>query len=335
MPSPTNLDLDAIVDRVPIDRVVARVDVDGIVASVDLDPIVARVDVDAIAAKIDLDAIVARLDIVGIAREVIDEIDLPEIIRESSGSMASETVVGVRMRGIEADERISRIVDRVILRRHGRDASVASGGRTPMATTEHPSAYRCRPGRIRVDGPASSPGPLLQSSTAWSSPRSWPGFTSRVAGVTFVLNPTNFHWPHHLWLSTLFVWFAIAVPYLTLTWCTTGRSYGDALFGVRVVNAKGHSADFVGAAIRAVLLRDLPDRSVLGHHQREEPIGTGHRAADLGDLRLDATAGDCSAASGLARRRCQEVDPHAGHRDPRRLRRPSGPVGPAACAGCT
>ena len=122
------LDLDAIVDRVPIDRVVSRVDVDGIVASVDIDPIVARVDVDAIAAKIDLDAIVARLDIVGIAREVIDEIDLPEIIRESSGSMASETVVGVRMRGIEADERISRIVDRVILRRHGRDAVVAERG---------------------------------------------------------------------------------------------------------------------------------------------------------------------------------------------------------------
>ena len=122
------LDLDAIVDRVPIDRVVARVDVDGIVASVDVDPIVARVDVDAIAAKIDLDAIVARLDIVGIAREVIEEIDLPEIIRESSGAMASETVVGVRMRGIEADERISRIVDRVIMRRHGRNALVVEQG---------------------------------------------------------------------------------------------------------------------------------------------------------------------------------------------------------------
>jgi hypothetical protein len=81
--------------------------------------------VNAVLDKIDLTAVVSRLDLNSIAREVIEGIDLPEIIRESSGAMASETVVGVRMRGIEADERISRLVDRVILRRRGRDALVA------------------------------------------------------------------------------------------------------------------------------------------------------------------------------------------------------------------
>lgn len=117
-----SVDLDAIVDRLPIDRILSRLDFDAIVASVDIEPIVDRVDVDAVASRLDLAAIVERLDILGIAREVIDGIDLPEIIRESSGAMASETVVGVRMRGIEADERISRIVDRVMLRRKARDA---------------------------------------------------------------------------------------------------------------------------------------------------------------------------------------------------------------------
>lgn len=115
------LELDPVVDRVPIDRVLNRVDIDAIVASVDLQPIIARIDIDAIAAGLDLDAIIDRVDVVAIANQVIDEIDLPEIIRESSGAMASETVVGVRMQGIEADERVNRIVDRILLRRRDRN----------------------------------------------------------------------------------------------------------------------------------------------------------------------------------------------------------------------
>ncbi|SOD74817.1 hypothetical protein SAMN05892883_4009 [Jatrophihabitans sp. GAS493] len=117
------VDLDAIVDRVPIDRVIDRVDIDEIVASVDIAPVIARVDIDGIAAKIDLDAIIGRVDILGIAQDVIDGVDLPEIIRDSTGAVASETVVGVRMRGIEADERVNRIVDRLMLRRNGRNSA--------------------------------------------------------------------------------------------------------------------------------------------------------------------------------------------------------------------
>jgi hypothetical protein len=116
------LDLDPIINRVPIDHVLELVDIDGVVARVNLDPIIARVNVNAIAAEIDLDAIVSRIDLAGLANQVIDEIDLPEIIRESSGAIASETVVGVRMQGIEADERVNRIMDRLLLRRRGRDS---------------------------------------------------------------------------------------------------------------------------------------------------------------------------------------------------------------------
>lgn len=125
--------LQAIVDSIDIDAVAASLDLDALVASVDIDAVVARVDVDAIAARLDLDAVVARLDILDIAREVIDGIDLPEIIRESSGAMASETVVGVRLRGIEADERISRIADRIMLRRRARDTARTEPGTVPDA----------------------------------------------------------------------------------------------------------------------------------------------------------------------------------------------------------
>ncbi|MCW2522525.1 MAG: hypothetical protein JWO63_860 [Frankiales bacterium] len=87
-----------------------------------------RVDVTQLVLDhVQLERIIARLDVVGIAREVIDELDLPEIIRESSSSMASETVVGVRLRGVEADERVGRILDRVLLRRNSRVAADGVG----------------------------------------------------------------------------------------------------------------------------------------------------------------------------------------------------------------
>lgn len=52
--------------------------------------------------------VLGQLDLARVAREVIDDIDLPEIIRSSTGSVASETVRDVRMQAIEADEAVSR-----------------------------------------------------------------------------------------------------------------------------------------------------------------------------------------------------------------------------------
>ena len=63
-----------------------------------------------------MDTALAQVDLVGLANEVIDGVDLPEIIRESTGSMASETVKGVRMQGIEADQVVGRAMDRLLLR---------------------------------------------------------------------------------------------------------------------------------------------------------------------------------------------------------------------------
>ncbi|GAA4756950.1 hypothetical protein GCM10023350_48240 [Nocardioides endophyticus] len=114
-----SVDLDKAVRRVDIDAVIGRLDLDRIVRErVDLDGIVATVDLDAVAARIDIDAVISRIDLVGLAEDVIAEVDLPEIIRESTGSMASETVRGVRMQGISADEAVGRAVDRFRLRRH-------------------------------------------------------------------------------------------------------------------------------------------------------------------------------------------------------------------------
>ncbi len=111
------LDIDAVAARLDLDAIAARLHVNAVAARLDLDAIAAQLDVDAVARRIDLSAIIDRIDLVGLAEEVINGIDLPEIIRESTGSMASDTVQGVRMQGIAGDEAVSRVVGRLLPRR--------------------------------------------------------------------------------------------------------------------------------------------------------------------------------------------------------------------------
>ncbi len=72
--------------------------------------------VDAVAVRIDVAAVADRLDLAAITDEILDEIDLPEIIRTSSGSLASNVVVGVRRRGMEADDVVASVADRLLRR---------------------------------------------------------------------------------------------------------------------------------------------------------------------------------------------------------------------------
>jgi hypothetical protein len=114
------IDLDEVVARVDLDAIVARIDVDAIAARIDLDAIASRLDLDAIVARVDIDAILARVDLPELTEQVIDEVDLGEIIRESSSAMASETVDALRVQGMRVDGLVSRVVDRILLREEPR-----------------------------------------------------------------------------------------------------------------------------------------------------------------------------------------------------------------------
>ncbi|HEY2202878.1 MAG TPA: hypothetical protein VGH99_00170 [Pseudonocardia sp.] len=110
------VDLDAIAGRLDLDRLVTGVDIDAIARRLDLDAIATRLDPDPVVARVDLGSAIARIDLVGIAREVIDAIDLPGIVRDSTGTMASDVVRTVRLEGMQADDLISGLVDRVLRR---------------------------------------------------------------------------------------------------------------------------------------------------------------------------------------------------------------------------
>ncbi len=85
-----------------------------------LDATVPRV-ADELVGRLDLDALVTRLDLTSLARTVIVEVDLPEIIRESTGAVSSGAVREVRMRSISGDDTIGRAVDRLLLRHRRAD----------------------------------------------------------------------------------------------------------------------------------------------------------------------------------------------------------------------
>jgi hypothetical protein len=109
-----------VVDR--LDRWVSRAlpaVMESVLSRVDLTDLVTRhVDLNEIVATVDLNAIIRQMDLVGLAQYIIDEVDLAGIVRSSSTSVTTEAVHRLRAQGVDADEAVSRVIDRLIPRRH-------------------------------------------------------------------------------------------------------------------------------------------------------------------------------------------------------------------------
>lgn len=108
------------------DAIIGRIDLTHVVLTqVDLRAIVLRaldeLDLTAVVVdRVDFDTIINQIPIVDIADYVINEIDLPELIRESTGGVADNALNVARMQASDADAGIARIVDRVLLRSRSR-----------------------------------------------------------------------------------------------------------------------------------------------------------------------------------------------------------------------
>ena len=99
-------------------RPIARHLLELVLAEVDLTQLVRdNVDLDALMAGVDLDALAQRVDVAELAERVLQTLDLAAIIRESTESVTSEAIQGVRVRGADADMAISRTVDWLLRRR--------------------------------------------------------------------------------------------------------------------------------------------------------------------------------------------------------------------------
>jgi hypothetical protein len=87
---------------------------------VDIDALIDEIDVDRIVARVDVDALVDRLDLGELVQGVLDEIDLPALIRESTGTITADATDEIRYASLDADRLVARFIDR-LMRRPGRD----------------------------------------------------------------------------------------------------------------------------------------------------------------------------------------------------------------------
>lgn len=98
-----HVDLNALLSRVDLDAVLARVDIDALLARVDLNTLLADVDLDALLRNVDLEALVRRSGI-------------PDIVAESTYSMAGSALDVARRQLVGLDVVVDRIVDRLMRR---------------------------------------------------------------------------------------------------------------------------------------------------------------------------------------------------------------------------
>ncbi|MFC8126278.1 hypothetical protein [Streptomyces sp. NPDC057302] len=112
------VDVGAIVDRVDVDGIADRVDVDRVADRIDVNRVADQVDVDRVAERVDVDSVIVRIDLVGLTHDVLSEIDLGRIVRDTGGGMAAETADAVRLLGRRGDRGVNRFSDR-LLRRAG------------------------------------------------------------------------------------------------------------------------------------------------------------------------------------------------------------------------
>jgi hypothetical protein len=110
------VDIDALLDQIDLNEVLQRVDVGRLLDRIDVEAVVDRVDADALIQRVDVQALLARVDMVGVVSEVLDEIDIGAIVRESTGSITGDAVDGARVTAMRIDTFVGRVADRVLLR---------------------------------------------------------------------------------------------------------------------------------------------------------------------------------------------------------------------------
>lgn len=79
-----------------------------------------------------------------------------------------------------------------------------------------------------------------------------------VSGVKFLWAPSRFAFPRVDSGVLLGIGAVVTFGYLTWAWATTGRTYGDHVIGLRVVNYRGDRVRLAGAAARAALCVVFP-----------------------------------------------------------------------------
>ena len=104
--------VNGVVRELDVDAIVGQVDIDALLERIDIDAIVQRVDIGAILDQVDIDAIVQRIDL----QALVADLGIEDIVRQSTGVLASDSVKLVRVRSMNGDVLLGRFVDRLLRR---------------------------------------------------------------------------------------------------------------------------------------------------------------------------------------------------------------------------
>ncbi len=233
----SSLDVNALLDRVDVDALLDRVDVDELLDHVDVDRLLARVDVDDLLARTDVGAVVAR----------------------SSGGVASNALDVVRSQAVGLDEFIARWTGR--LRR--RPYTCPSG---PLPAEGSGAAVIVAAGEAGASDAPAVTRESLQGCYAGFASRfaayvvdagsSTAVFMLALAALSFAINVVtgksiswtrNDTWIGIAYLAWLFLYFACS-------WAASGKTFGMAWLGVRVVRSDGADAGTRRAVVRTLAL---------------------------------------------------------------------------------
>jgi uncharacterized RDD family membrane protein YckC len=78
------------------------------------------------------------------------------------------------------------------------------------------------------------------------------------AAILFLLRRRDFHFPTATFGALFSLGVGLLVVYFTVAWASTGRTYGDQVLGLRVVNHEGRRVGLAGALLRAVFCAAFP-----------------------------------------------------------------------------
>jgi hypothetical protein len=102
-----------ITDHIDLDEVLRSIDVDELAQRFPVEDLARRLDVRELAGRVDVEYLLQRVDLGGLALRVIEEIDLPAIIRGSTEDLSGEALDALRFRAMHADQLLTRWRDRL------------------------------------------------------------------------------------------------------------------------------------------------------------------------------------------------------------------------------
>ncbi|MFZ4516288.1 MAG: RDD family protein [Acidimicrobiia bacterium] len=252
-------------------QLVTQIDLPAVVRQVPVQAIAQEIDLTAVIQSIDLNQIIAGINIRPIADQVIDELDIPSIVRATTSSMASDITNAGRIGLMRVDDAVGRSADWCLRRSTVRTAPLS--GYDPFAPEDRREGAPERAETRRRGWVNSSA--VIRSPYARGRQGAHAGIASRglsatvdlgvLASLTF-LGLAGFGFVRSLIMSrpisipnpgptgAFCIAFGLALVYYVSSWATTGRTLGDAIFGLRVVTANGKPLGVGRALVRAVLV---------------------------------------------------------------------------------